>query len=551
MYKNLSNKPNKPKAIDGFLASGPRKPAFKATPSKTEQSDFMRPRQSTKLDNFNKPDGFRSQETPRLSSSGAYTNPQNIQNTQNNHKNRLNATPLTSNYARSARPAKTKNHRRRRSGFKIFMRISILLIIVTIGITGWMFGKAWWTANKSFKGGGDALALNKELDPNLLKGEGDGRVNILLMGKGGENHDGGELTDSIMIASIDPINYGVTMLSLPRDLWVKPTGLWPMKINAVYSSAKSQALYTNPKDKSAAESKGINALESTVENYMGVKINYYAMIDFTAFQESVDAVGGIDVNLKEPYSDPTMRIGKKVLKLPAGPQHLDGATALGYARSRYGAERGDFDRGEHQQTVLVGIKDKVLSLGTFSNPVKVTELLNTFGNRVQTNFSVSDLMRLYDLAKQINSNNINNVDLAMEGQAVVKTANIGGQSVVVPIAGADNYTKIKEFVRLQLKDGFIIKENPSIIVLNGSGLSGAAQKRADELKSYGYNVIQVADAPNSNIQTTQLIDTTGGAKKYTKRYLELRFNTSAVKSVKDLDLTPYTADYIIIIGPSS
>lgn len=544
MYKNSSNKPNKPKAIDGFLASGPRRPVFKAN-NKPSQSEFMRPRQSTKLDDFNKPDGYRSQETPTLNSSGAYIN------VQNTHKNRVNAKPLTSNYARSARPNKIKNNRRRRTGWKIFMRISILLIIVAIGIAGWTFGKAWWTANKSFKGGGDALALNKELDPNLLKGEGDGRVNILLMGKGGENHDGGELTDSIMIASIDPINYGVTMLSLPRDLWVKPDGLWPMKINAVYSSAKNQALYTNPKDKATAEAKGINSLETTVENYMGVKINYYAMIDFTAFQEAVNAVGGIDVNLKEPYSDPTMRIGRKVLNLPAGPQHLDGATALGYARSRYGAERGDFDRGEHQQTVLVGIKDKALSLGTFSNPVKVTELLNTFGNRVQTNFSVSDLMRLYDLAKQINSNNINNVDLAMEGQAVVKTANIGGQSVVVPIAGVDNYTKIKEFVRLQLKDGFIIKENPSIIVLNGSGLSGAAQKRADELKSYGYNVIQVADAPNSNIQTTQLVDTTGGAKKYTKRYLELRFNTSAVKSVKDLDLTPYIADYIIIIGPSS
>jgi hypothetical protein len=272
------------------------------------------------------------------------------------------------------------------------------------------------------------------------------------------------------------------------------------------------------------------------------------MIDFTAFEEAVNILGGVTVNLPEPYSDPTMKIGKKYLNLPAGPNDLDGGTALGLARSRYGAERGDFDRGENQQLVIMGIKDKVLSTGTFANPLKISQLVNTFGNRVQTNFSTDDLSRLYELSKNIPNENITNVDLAMKGEAVVTTGSVGGQSVVYPKAGIDDYSEVKLFVRLKLKDSFIIKENPSIIVLNASGKAGAATKRAEELKSYGYNVIQVADAPVSDVPVTQLVDTTDGAKKYTKRYLELRFNTSAVDDVDGIDLTPYIADYIVVIG---
>jgi LCP family protein required for cell wall assembly len=398
------------------------------------------------------------------------------------------------------------------------------------------------------QGGGSALALSKEIDPNTLNGEGDGRVNILLTGKGGENHEGGQLTDTIMIASLDPINNGVVLLSVPRDLWVKPDGLWPMKINAVYNSAREQYLYDNPKQSKEAETAGINALEKVVEEYMGVKINYYGMVDFTAFEEAVNTLGGITVNMPEDYYDPTMLIGGKYLKLDAGPNVLDGGHTLGLARSRYGAERGDFDRGRNQQLVLLGIKDKVLSTGTFVNPLKISQLLSTFGNRVSTNFSVDDLMRLYELSKNIPNENITNVDLAMEGEAVVTTGNIGGQSVVYPIAGIDDYSEVKKFVRLQLKDSFIIKENPSIIVLNASGKAGAATKRAEELKSYGYNVIQVADATTSDLEYTQLVDNNKGEKKYTKRYLELRFNTQAVNEVDGLDLTPYLADYIVVIG---
>ena len=548
IFMNNYKSPNKPKkySVDGFLATGPRRSANIG--QKTAPTVIRSPKLNT-LDEFSKKDGFRRQTVVSVNQDGSLKPSERSQVQEIDYSNKPNTAGESKK--RFLRFGRKKNNN---SGFKPnkhkrpYKKMIIIFLVLVIGVAGAFFGKAWWDAQRALSGGGGALALSKEIDPNSLNGEGDGRINVLLMGKGGDAHDGGQLTDTIMIASIDPINNGVVLLSVPRDLWVKPTGLWPMKINAVYNSAYEQAIYNNPKDENAAKQKAISATEGVVEENLGVNINYYAMVDFTAFEEAVNTLGGITVNLAEPYSDPTMRIGNKVLNLAAGPNNLDGGTALGLARSRYGADRGDFDRGQHQQAVLVGIKDKVLSMGTFVNPLKISQLFQTFGNRVATNFSTDDVMRMYEIMKKVPNESITHVDLAMEGEAVVTTANIGGQSVVVPIAGVNDFSEIQKFVRLKLKDGFIIKENPTIIVLNASGKTGAAAKRAEELKSYGYNVIQVADANISDVPVTQLIDNNNGQKKYTKRYLELRFNTQAVKKVDGLDTTPYIADYIVVIG---
>ncbi len=510
MERYKKAKPKNQYSVDGFLITGPRKGYQDKTSQQkvTPQSPRL-----NQLDNFSKSDGFHGQQTTLPPQDTASFDRQPTQRT----PLRRPQTPALHNSSRRRIFRRKKNadvskKTHKKGTLRTFVKVSVVLLIAGVSIFGFIFGKAWWDAQKALSGGGTALALSKDIDPNSLNGEGDGRVNILLLGKGGDAHEGGQLTDTLLIASIDPINNGVVMLSVPRDLWVKPDDLWPMKINAVYNSAKEQALYKNAKDTAAAEKAGIDATEKVVEDYLGVKINYYAMVDFTAFEEAVNILGGITVNLPEPYSDPTMKIGKKYLNLPAGPNQLDGGTALGLARSRYGAERGDFDRGRNQQLVIIGIKDKLLSMGTFGNPLKVSQLITTFGNRVQTNFSTDDLMRLYELSKNIPNENITNVDLAMKGEAVVQTGAIGGQSVVYPIAGVNDYSEVKKFVRLKLKDGFIIKENPTIIVLNASGKSGAATKRAEELKSFGYNVIQVADAPISDVPMTQLVDTTKGRK---------------------------------------
>lgn len=527
--------------MDGFLSSRPRNTrnpqassgASKATPPR--------------LDDFRRAEGFHAQQTSQFSSSGALKAPVPVATS---GRTRPAATLNRRGNSALLQGNRTKS-RKKRSMFKIIFRTSMFAVVALLLIGGFIFGKAWWTTNKVFKGGAEgALALNNNIDPSLLKGEGDGRVNILLLGNGGEGHEGADLTDSIMIASIDPINKETTLLSLPRDLWVKPDGLWGMKINAVYSSQKQQSLSRNPKDVAGAKKAGEEKLEATIESYLGVPIHYYTMVDFTAFKQAVDALGGITVNVKEDLVDYNVAWENKnnPVIAKAGTQQMNGKTALLFARSRYGSARGDFDRADRQRQVIVAIKDKVLSVGTFANPVKISQLLDTFGDRVVTNLSVSEMMRIYEIGKQIDSAKIGSISLADPAKPLVVTDNVGGQSIVRPAAGLNNYDEIKAFVRTQLKDGYIKSENASIIVLNASGRAGAATAKSNELKNYGYNVIQVADAGKPGITGTQIIDQTKGIKKYTKRYLEQRLGVTSQTSLSTLDLTPYTADFVIVIG---
>jgi len=130
----------------------------------------------------------------------------------------------------------------------------------------------------------------------------------------------------------------------------------------------------------------------------------------------------------------------------------------------------------------------------------------------------------------------------------VTTDNINGLSVVVPKAGLENYKDIQAFVRSRLKDSFLVSENASVAVLNGTEVPGLASKTADQLRSYGYNVTQVADAPTKNYQQTTVVDLRSGVKKYTKRYLENRFKTTSIGSLPDATINPGTADFVIILG---
>jgi polyisoprenyl-teichoic acid--peptidoglycan teichoic acid transferase len=543
MYKYQNGSQKRSGSVDGFLSSSPRRPLSAPEKKSDSQHPLINVYSNNKIDDFNKPDGFRGRTVPQLMS--------NAPNSGRNVRAGLEDNKTNGSF-RSNMHGKKRAKRPKGRVKKIILWVFVPIIILVLGSGGYLFGKAWWTAHKVFNGKGTtALAFQKDIDPYLLKGEGDGRVNVLLLGKGGEGHAGAELTDSMLIASLDPINNTATFLSVPRDLWVAPKGLWAMKINKVYTYAKQKALTSNPKDTAAAEAAGLNATCQTVEDYLGVHMHYYSIIDFSAFEEVVNTLGGIDVTLPEAYYDGTMLVGNKYLNLPAGTQHLDGGIALAYARSRYGAARGDFDRGEHQQIVLVGIKDKVLSLGTFANPLKISSLLNTFGNRIQTNLSIDDFLRVYEFSKKLESSKITHSDLAEQPNAVVTTSNINGESVVIPKAGAADYSAVKSFVRNALKDGYIVKENPSITVLNGTNQSGLAQQQADELKGWGYNVVKVADAPLKNATNNQVLDNTKGTKKYTLRYLEQRFGATAVTSIEGMDLSLYTSDFIIVVGAKS
>lgn len=431
------------------------------------------------------------------------------------------------------------------------LRATTAILVSVIAGGGFIASDGYFKIHKVFKGTTATVAsLKANVDPSLLKGEGDGRVNILLLGRGGGNHDAPDLTDTMIIASIDPIGHTATLLSVPRDLWVDVPSYGTMKINAAYETGKFKKLgrvdpsSNNPQ----AIQAGLNLVDQTIESVFSLPIHYNMMLDFQAFSQAVDTVGGIGINVPTDLVDPTMawENGYNPVLAKAGQQTFDGKHALIYVRSR--ETTSDFARAERQRAVMLALKEKVVTLGTLSNPLKIAGLINAFGDNVSTDLSLNDASRVYSIMRSIDNAKIASLGLADPPNSFVTTGNMNGQSIVLPRAGLFNYEAIQKFVRSQLKDGYIISENARIMVINGTTLPGLATAHADELKTYGYNIIGTANAPTSAYEQTVLVDLSHGKNKYTKHYLEQRFNTKAVSQLPDSQIPVTDADFAIILG---
>lgn len=445
----------------------------------------------------------------------------------------------------------------KRSRFQTFkrlmMRTAITMTVLVVGVGGFLFAKGYIKLHQVFQGGSTAAALRANVDPKLLKGEGDGRVNILMLGIGGAQHDGGDLTDTMMIASIDPVNNQAALLSIPRDLWTKMPNNFVanyQKLNAAYESGKYKYLGKEDQrdENHQAVLAGFQAVDGTVERITGLPIHYNMVVDFQAFSQAVDTVGGVTVNVPERLYDPTMAWENNwnPVLANAGVQHFDGKHALIYVRSR--ETTSDFARAQRQRAVLVALKDKTATLDTLANPIKLSELLSAFGNNVQSDISLADMTRMVDIMKQVPSNQIQSVGLTDGANNLVTTGTMNGLSIVEPKAGLEDYSQIQEYIRGKLKDGYITKENANITVLNGSDAVGLATAKANELKSYGYNVGTVGNAPTDTYQATQIIDLSHGAKKYTLNYLKNRFNIQNVSTTLPQGIVPGNANIVIILG---
>ncbi len=549
LHSNLrrTRQPSQPRGVnvDGFITPDSFKGEGSLTPRVRQHKELPEP---NRVDNFQRPDGYHP-AAPALAGTDAALTTTVLPNGPRQryaHESGAQAPPI----------GRTKKKKRLSRRSKILRGvIGFLLLVVLTG--AFLFAKGYISLHRVFKGGSaGAPALQKDVDPTKLKGEGDGRINILLLGKGGDGHEAPDLTDTILVASIDPVNNKAAILSVPRDLLVKNSSGGSVKINEIYADAKYRVIGGKriSNQAQAAEDAGLSAIDTTVSQTMGIPIHYHVVVDFKAFQEAVDTVGGIDVNVTTALRD-TLWLedtGKNfTINVQPGMHHFDGRTALVYARSRYTSVRGDFDRSERQRGVILALKQKVFSLGTFSNPIKISQLFNTFGNHVGANMTVNEIMRLYTISKMINNSQVTSVGLADPPNNYITTANIGGKSVVVPRAGTYNYAEIQSYIRNTLRDGYIAKENANITVLNGSAVPGLATKQANVLKSYGYKVGQVGDAPTHSYQKTMLIDLRSGTKKYTRHYLEQRLGVTATSKIPDSAINPGSADFVIILGANA
>ncbi len=276
--------------------------------------------------------------------------------------------------------------------------------------------------------------------PDQLKGETEGQINVLLLGMRGNNMPGGGLlADTVMMVMIRPQENKVAILSIPRDLWVKhPEGSTQSKINSIH------ALYEE-----RGENKGMEAMKQVVGEIIGLPIHYAIRIDFNGFKELVNTVGGVDVYLDQPFSEPTQFEGEEALNfsLPAGKNHLDGQKALFFVRARYASS--DFERARRQQQILLALKDKMLSIGTLTDFGKVNNILNVLGEDVRTDMDISEMKKFFELANQSQSPQIKQkvLDTSEEGLLYSTKADTpeGKTYILLPVGG--NYEKIQEAVK--------------------------------------------------------------------------------------------------------
>lgn len=429
------------------------------------------------------------------------------------------------------------------------LKRGLITLAALLLIGGGFFGYKFYMAQKNlFRGGGSAPALAECKDLSQLKREGDCRVNILILGEGGQGHSGPDLTDTILLASIDPINNKAALLSIPRDLWVRIPGNGSQKINAAYAYGKQKS---SAKNEAGKQKDAIELLDKTLEPVLGIPINYHAVMDFTAFRQLVNAVGGVTVDVPEQLYDPTIAWENNYNSVIAkkGPQTFNGKKALLYVKSRQTSS--DFARAERQRLVLVALKEKTLSVGTFGNPVKITQLLTALGKNIYTDFSLDGITRLYSIMADIPSADISSLDMVKPPNDLLTTSNLAGLSIVRPKDGLFEYKSIQNFVRNSLRDSYLAKENSQVAVYNATSTAGLAASKATELKSFGYNVTAIGNTPTeTNPLKTVVVDLTRGTDRYTKHYLQQRFKvTTSTQLPNGSGITPPVGtDFVIILG---
>lgn len=550
-FKRSHKRNHRNESIDGFLPSNGTiddttlpsvKQRFATQYKPNDRQDFIRSRRDLNRSTTGSADGFYARNT---NINDEFEKADSAQIGSNDYRSAMDSVYRPPGVIGSSKRAKHKTSRRK----KIVRSVAILVVLLVFGTAG-IFGYGFLRAQKIFHGNGEgAAALDENVDPAKLKGEGDGRINILILGKGGPGHEAPDLTDTILLASIDPVQNEAALLSVPRDMYVEDKNGYATKINAIYSNAK-QAELAKSNNKEQAEVAGLNAIEESVTEVLGIPIHYYSMVDFIAFQKAIDIVGGLDIQVKEPLYDWSMAwlLNGNPLIADEGLQTMDGKRALLYARSRMGSARGDFDRTERQRDILVALQNEVLSSSTLANPKKLYDLMSTFGENVRTDLNgLDEVKRLFEIGKNIGQDKIISVSLA-DDPILVTTDFINGQSVVRPIAGLNEYDDIHTFVRNTLRDARLKQENSRVVILNGTSTAGLATAREKELKSFGYNVTSVDNAPTSDYVKTRLISLNPDKNKFTENYLTKRLGINAENVTIEGIPAADQADFVIILG---
>lgn len=299
--------------------------------------------------------------------------------------------------------------------------------------------KSLWkeAADFLFNVEGDKSGQIIKEDPNPMPEPEKSRFDVLILGIRGESEKdvegaGGLLTDTILVASFDQDSKKAAMISIPRDLYIDLV-MTAKNGKQIEIKGKANEIY----ERGLANGGGIDMAEKVISKITGVHIDKTIVFDFEAFRKIVDTLGGIDLYLAKPFKEST-QWGYE-FSLPAGNNHLNGEQALYYVRSRFSTS--DFDRARRQQEVIIAIKNKALSLGFLTNPLKINSLLSDLKGNIRTDFQIWDINDILALAKSFNPKQpVKNYVISTEN-LLYETHTTGGEYILLPKEA--NYAGIK------------------------------------------------------------------------------------------------------------
>lgn len=324
----------------------------------------------------------------------------------------------------------------------------------------------------------------------------DWKTNILIIWRWWEENDAPNLTDSILVASINYEKNTVSMFSVPRDLYVEYPTSWWWKINETYAREKRI---------SWKEIDWIKWLSQVLTKITWEEIHYFINLDFEWFRKIIDTIGWIDVNVPEAIVDTTYPWPNwwyQTFRINAWPQTLDWSTALKYARSRH--TTSDFDRSIRQQLIIKAIREKVLSLWLLTSPSKIKSIYAIIKEHILTDLDLSQMVNLAIFIKDIPKENIvssNLNDTCFYWSTVCEKwgflyvplrADFGWASVLLQEwatrSNPSNYDKLITYTNIVFNYPLVYAENLKINVFNSTKIWGLANEVADNLKKYWFNI---------------------------------------------------------------
>lgn len=312
--------------------------------------------------------------------------------------------------------------------------IGILVLLVILFFVGVV---KLWRINENFtkQTGLSLITVGKlVVDGGVPLKSTDDRVNILLLGMAGGTYDGPDLTDTIIVASINLQTKSVALLSIPRDIWSETL---KDKINSAYHYGEVKK-----------QGGGMTLARAIIEDVTGLPIHYVVTLDFTQFESIITALGGIDVNVTQAFTDteypiagrendlcdgdPTFACRYETIHFDVGVQHMDGVVALKYVRSRHaeGDEGTDFARGRRQQDVISALKQKILASKPWFHPSLASTLFKTIDAATDTDMTVGEQLTVGKLMAGTSSSAFTKISI--ESLLIVPPTWMYGRYVLVP-----------------------------------------------------------------------------------------------------------------------